>query len=136
MKALTIGVVARAAGVGVETVRFYQREGLISVPPRRQAGYRQYSLEAVGRIRFIRHARGLGFSLREIRELLALQAHPDQACGQVKQRTEAKIEEIDTKLRDLQAMRKVLVGLTTACTGVGRVSQCSILKALEDRQSS
>ncbi|MDK1031917.1 MAG: heavy metal-responsive transcriptional regulator, partial [Planctomycetia bacterium] len=119
MKPLTIGKVAHHAGVGVETIRFYEREGLIEEPPRRQSGYRQYPEEAVSRIRFIRRAKELGFSLKEIKELLSLRASPRARCADVRKRAEAKINDIEQKVRTLQRMKKALVKLTVACSGRG-----------------
>ncbi len=119
MKALTIGAVARRAGVGVETFRFYEREGLIPQPPRRPSGSRQYDAEAVRRIRFIRHAKQLGFSLRQIRELLTLRAHPQTSCAEGKERAEAKIAEVEQKICDLQAIQQALVELSASCAGRG-----------------
>ncbi len=136
MKALTIGTVARQAGVGVETVRFYEREGLIPQPPRRPSGYRQYDDGAVRRIRFIRHAKQLGFSLRQIRELLALRADAQTSCAEVKEQAEAKIAEVEQKIQDLQRIRQALVELTASCAGRGPVSACPILEALEDNTTS
>ncbi len=80
MKPLTIGKVASRAGIGIETIRFYEREGLIAEPPRRESGYRQYPEVAVSRLRFIRHAKELGFSLKEIKELFALRVDPETTC--------------------------------------------------------
>ncbi|MDP6106829.1 MAG: heavy metal-responsive transcriptional regulator [Candidatus Brocadiia bacterium] len=94
---LTIGKVARQSGVGVETVRFYEREGLIEQPPRRPSGYRQYPQEAVLRLCFIRRAKQLGFSLREIKELLALRVGGSTSCSEVRQRAEAKIAVVEEK---------------------------------------
>lgn len=131
MPAMTIGQVARQAGVGVETVRFYERTGLLSVPPRRASGYRQYAQDAVARIQFIKRAKELGFSLKEITELLSLRVDPETTCGEVKQRAEAKIADIDTKLRDLRRMKAALVQLAATCSGQGPTSQCPILDALE-----
>src|SRR5919106_6046 len=105
MGGMTIGQVAKHAGVGVETVRFYERRGLLDAPPRRASGYRQYSPDVVRRIQFIKRAKDLGFSLREICELLSLRVDPDTTCDEVKQRAEAKIADIKTKLRDLRRMQ-------------------------------
>jgi MerR family copper efflux transcriptional regulator len=91
MQALTIGQVARDAGVGVETVRFYEREGLLEQPARRASGYRIYELDAVDRLRFIKQAQRLGFTLREIKELFALKLDPAATRSQVRERAEAKI---------------------------------------------
>ncbi len=132
MKPLTIGKVARHAGVGIETIRFYEREGLIDDPPRRESGYRQYGEEAVSRIRFIRRAKELGFALKEIKELLSLRASPRSRCADVRRRAEVKIKDIAQKVRALQRMKKALVKLTAACSGRGPVTECPILEALED----
>ena len=132
MGTLTIGKVAREAGVGVETVRFYEREKLIEEPPRKPSGYRQYPPATVRRIRFIRRAKALGFTLREIRELLSLRADPDSTCQDVRRRAEAKIADIQDKLRALRRMKKALADLTAACAGRGPVMECPILAALED----
>src|SRR2546428_13493442 len=91
MGTLSIGQVARRAGVGIETVRFYEREGLLEVPPRRASGYRQYSGQVVKRIHFIKRAQKLGFSLKEITELLRLRVDGQTSCEEVKKRTGAKI---------------------------------------------
>ena len=132
MKSMTIGKVAGQAGVGVETVRFYEREGLIEEPPRRQSGYRQYPEKTVFRIRFIRRSRELGFSLKEIRELLSLRASPLSQCADVRRRVEVKIEDIELRVRSLQRMKKALKKLATACSGKGPASECPILDYLED----
>src|ERR671918_2137551 len=97
MGGMTIGQVAKHAGVGVETVRFYERQGLLDAPPRRASGYRQYSQDVIRRIQFIKRAKDLGFALREIRELLSLRVDPNTPCDEVKHRAEAKIADIDTK---------------------------------------
>jgi Cu(I)-responsive transcriptional regulator len=130
MKPLTIGEVARRAGVGVETVRFYERQGLMAEPARKASGYRQYTEEAIERLRSIRRARELGFSLREIAELLALRADPDATAADIKARTLAKVADVEARIRDLQAIRKVLAGLAASCHGKGPVSDCPILQAL------
>lgn len=131
MKPLTIGQVARRAGVGVETIRFYEREGLVDDPPRLASGYRQYPPETVARIRFVRRAKELGFTLKEIKELLSLRASPRSRCADVRQRAEAKIEDMQQKIRDLQKMKKALKQLAAACDGRGPVTECPILEALE-----
>ncbi len=134
METMTIGKVARRAGVGVETVRYYEREGLIAEPPRRASGYRQYTSDAVDRLCFIRRAKELGFSLKEIKELLALSLAPGTTCGEIKGRAEAKVDDIEDRIRGLQRMRRALKKLTAACSGEGSVSECPILDALEDRR--
>lgn len=131
MEGLSIGQIADAAGVGVETVRFYERKGLIEQPPRRSARHRRFSLETVARIRFIRGAQNLGFSLKEIAELLALRIGPDTTEAEVKARAEAKVAEVTAKMHDLQQMRDTLLKLIGACEGTGPVEDCPIMKAFE-----
>src|SRR5262252_4509510 len=134
MDILSIGQVARRAGVGVETVRFYEREGLLEEPPRRASGYRQYSEEAVTRLRFIKRAKQLGFSLKEISELLLLRVDAQTSCDEVKQRTEAKIAEVERKLVELQRMRQALLQVASLCTGQGPSSACPMLDALAQQE--
>jgi len=130
--AMTIGQVARRSGVGVETVRFYERKGLIPAPPRRTSGYRQYPEETVRRIRFIRRAKDLGFSLAEIGDLLSLRLDPAARCEDVRGRALAKIQDIDERLRSLRRMKSTLSKLVTACSKGGSVDGCPILEALEE----
>ena len=129
--ALTIGQVAKGASVGVETVRFYERQGLIAEPPRRASGYRQYPPDVVDRIGFIRRAKALGFSLKEIAELLALRVDPDSTAAAIKTRTAAKIADVTAKISELEQMREALERLHDSCSGTGPVSACPILEALE-----
>ncbi len=134
MQRLTIGKLARAGDVGVETVRFYEKTGLLDEPPRSSSGYRQYPPEAVSRLRFIRRAKAVGFSLSEIKELLELRASRQNA-GSVKAVAEARIAEIDLRLVELREMRRLLERLTAKCNGEAPVSQCAILAALDGTQS-
>ena len=131
MNQITIGQLARKAGVKVETVRYYERRNLISEPPRSESGYRQYSNEDVQRIRFIKRAQGLGFTLHEIEELLALRVDPDTTCADVKVEAEAKIEDIRAKIRALQKMKSVLAELTASCDSRAPTNNCPILESLE-----
>ncbi len=131
MKALTIGKVAKQAGIGVETIRFYERTGLLNEPPRNNSGYRQYPPEAVVKLRFIKKAKQLGFSLQEIGELFNLRRQQDATCGDVRIRAEEKITNIEEKIRDLTRMKDALTNLTCQCSGKGPVSKCPILTALE-----
>lgn len=131
MKRLRIGQVAERAGVGVETVRFYEREGFLPEPPRTAAGYRQYGPDAAPRIRFLQRAQRLGFSLREAAELLDLRAPPG-GCAEVRARAQAKLEEIREKIRDLERIRSALAELVEECSGRGSARECPILDALED----
>ena len=135
MDTLSIGQVARRAGVGVETVRFYEREGLLEEPPRRTSGYRQYSEEVVTRLHFIKRAQKLGFSLKEISELLLLRVDAQTSCEEVKERTEAKIAEVEQKLVELQHMRQALLQVASLCTGQGPSGRCPMLDALNQQET-
>jgi len=135
MEILSIGQVARRAGVGVETVRFYEREGLLEEPPRRASGYRQYSEEVVARLRFIKRAQQLGFSLKEISELLLLRVDAQTSCEEVKGRTEAKIAEVERKMVELQRMRQALLQVHSLCTGQGPTGRCPMLDALNQQET-
>jgi DNA-binding transcriptional MerR regulator/copper chaperone CopZ len=131
MENMTIGLVARQAGVGVETIRFYERRGLIRQPAKPPGtGQRQYAPETVERIRFIRQAQHLGFVLREIQELLSLQANPAADCSEVRGRALVKIEEVNQRIAQLAEIRSALVRLLAACPGSGALGACSILEAL------
>jgi Hg(II)-responsive transcriptional regulator len=135
MDTLSIGQVARRAGVGVERVRFYEREGLLEEPPRRASGYRQYSEQAIKRIHFIKRTQQLGFSLKEITELLLLRVDTQTPCEEVKQHAEAKIAEVERKLIELQHMRQALRKIAALCTGEGPASACPMLDALEQLET-
>ena len=128
---LKTGELAKRAGVNVETLRFYERKGLLPEPPRRESGYREYPEESVTRIRFIKRAQELGFSLDEIRELLALRVKPDTPCAEIKNRAEKKIADIKQKITDLRVIERALNKLTTNCTGRGPLSHCPILENLD-----
>lgn len=132
METLTIGKVARLAGVGIETIRFYEREGLLEPPARRPSGYREYPAQAADRLRFIRHAKELGFSLREIQELLALRLDPRTTCADVRRRARAKLADVEARILALQRIKRALARLTATCRGSGPVAECPILEALED----
>jgi MerR family mercuric resistance operon transcriptional regulator len=131
MQTWTIGKVAREAGIGVETIRFYEREGLLEQPTRRPSGYREYTPEAVARLRFIKQAQRLGFTLREIRELLALKLDPGAMRAQVRAQTVAKMTDIDQRIRELKRMKWALEPLIEACDGHGALEGCPILDAIE-----
>jgi MerR family mercuric resistance operon transcriptional regulator len=131
MSILTIGQVARRTGVGVETLRYYEREGLVEEPPRRESGYRQYPEDVVERIHFIKRAQQLGFSLKEIAELFALRVDPTTPSCEVKYRAEAKLVDIERKIEELLRMKRALEQITHLCTGQGPISACPILDALE-----
>ncbi|VTU01460.1 family transcriptional regulator : MerR family transcriptional regulator OS=Candidatus Entotheonella sp. TSY2 GN=ETSY2_48225 PE=4 SV=1: MerR: MerR-DNA-bind [Gemmataceae bacterium] len=133
MRTISIGKLAKEAGIGVETVRFYERKGLLDAPNRKDSGYRQYDDEAVQRLRFIRRAQQVGFTLKEIQDLLALRDDPDARRADVRDRATGKVADIDAKVRDLLAMRESLVRLLTSCDGDGPASGCPIITALGDK---
>jgi len=127
----TIGKLARASGVGVETVRFYERKGLVKRPPA-QKGYRTYAEEDARRIRFIKRAQELGFTLKQIKGLLELNAAPRSTCADVKRHTDAKLTEVEQKIRDLQQMKRSLRTLSSACGESKKaVANCRILNCFE-----
>ena len=129
---MTIGQIAKQAGVNVQTIRFYERKGLLDEPPRRASGYRQYPEVSVARVRFIRRAKDLGFSLKEIHELLALRIDEESSAVEVKVRAEAKIADIALRISDLERMKEALAELTDCCRGSGAIADCPILEALEE----
>lgn len=131
MDQFTIGKLARQSGVGVETVRFYERRGLIKRPSA-AAGFRKYSEEDARRIRFIKRAQGLGFTLKEIKSFFELNSNPRATCSDVRIHAEAKLEEIEEKIRNLKKMKRSLKNLSEAC-GEGRkaLAQCSVIDCFE-----
>ena len=131
MDVLTIGQLARQARVNRETVRYYERRRLLQRPSRSVTGYRVFSDDALRRLRFIRHAKMLGFSLEEIRELLALRINSIDTCERVRERTQAKIADIERKIEALRRMRRALSGLVTACSRRRKTEECPILSCLE-----
>ena len=128
---MKIGELAEKAGVSIDTVRFYERRGLIAEPQRRESGYRIYTHEYADRIRFIRRAQELGFTLREVEELLSLRVSDAAGCAAVRRQAEEKLQDVEEKIRDLQRVRDVLIELAAACPGSGPVSECPILEAIE-----
>lgn len=131
MGSLTIGALAKRAGVGVETVRFYERRGLVRRPARPRAGYRSYPGDAVARIRFIRNAQALGFTLQEIGALLALRVTAGTSCAAVRSRASAKLADVKRRQADLERIRAALGVLVAACPGRGGLTSCTILEALD-----
>lgn len=131
MRSLTIGKAAQEAGVGVETIRFYERQGLIAQPAK-GSGYRTYPPEVIARIRFIRQAQRIGFSLKEAQELLALRADPQADCADVRARARHKITEVDEKISELLRVRAALEAVVASCPGQGGLGGCTILEALDD----
>jgi Hg(II)-responsive transcriptional regulator len=129
---LTIGQVATAADVNIQTIRYYERRGLFPTPRRTSAGYRQYADDAVARLRFIKHAQELGFSLKEIQELLGLRVRHGGACDVVERKTRQKIDVVQQRIRDLQHMRRTLERLAAACAVRRPTADCPMLEVLED----
>ncbi len=127
---LTIGEVAAAAAVNVQTVRYYERRGILVPTRRTSSGYRQYDGDAVARLQFIRHAQTLGFSLAEIEELLALRIPRASACRSVERRTRDKIDDVERRIRDLQRIKQTLERLAAACRSRRTSDHCPILEAL------
>jgi Zn(II)-responsive transcriptional regulator len=132
MNRLTIGKVAKSAGIGIETVRFYEREGLIQPLARTESNYRLYSNDGIVRLRFIKRAKALGFTLREIKELLFLRVDPDATKSDVKEQIEEKIDDIKKRIRDLKKIQRTLEALDACCDGHGSADDCPILAALEE----
>lgn len=128
--AMTIGQLARAAEVGVETIRFYERQGLIARPVRPGTGYRRYPAQTVERVRFIRRAKDLGFTLKEIQELLSLRVDPSTTCADVRSIARAKIADVERRMAELDRMRRALDRLARRCRGEGPTSECPILDVL------
>ena len=131
MNGLTIGKLAKKAQVSIDTVRFYERLGLIKPPARTPSNYRLYPEDEVRRLRFIKRAKALGFSLNEIKELLALSSDPKATKADVKRMTEAKIRDIRQKIADLTQILHALEHLAGKCDGHGPIVDCPILKAID-----
>ncbi len=129
--ALKIGKVAERGGVNLQTIRYYEREGLLPEPPRLASGYRLFPDDTVRRVRFIKRAQELGFSLNEIQHLLSLRMEEHGDNAKVRAIAQAKLADIDEKIRRLQAMKAVLENLTHRCPGCGPVSECPILESLD-----
>ncbi len=127
---LLVGQVARRAGVNVETLRYYERRGLLRQPPRRPSGYREYTSEDALRVGFIKRAQKLGFTLREIEQLLRLRDDRRASCDVVRSAAQAKVEDIDQKIASLKAMRRALETLVSSCESNRSARECPILEAL------
>lgn len=128
---MRIGEFARRAEVNVQTVRYYERRGLLPEPERSPAGYREYTPKLLERLQFIRRAQELGFTLNEIDDLLALRTDPRTTADQVKARAEAKMEDIDTRIQDLRQIRHALQHLAGQCQGgSGPTGDCPLLEEM------
>lgn len=135
MAGFTIGRVAKAAGVGVETVRYYERQGLIEKPMPRRISHREYSTSVVDRIRFIKRSQELGFTLSEVSELLALADESGASRKRVKELATKKLIAIREKLADLQQMESTLSALVNDCSGKGPLAGCPIIDAITNNHS-
>ena len=131
MNGLTIGRLAKQVSIGIETIRFYERQGLIEPPPRTDSNYRVYPEEEVNRLRFIKRAKNLGFTLSEIKELLFIRHDPHATKADIKNRTLNKIEDVKQKISDLTRIKMSLEHLASSCDGHGPLEECPILEALD-----
>ena len=128
---VTIGEAARQAGVGVETIRFYERKNLLGITVKDASGYRRFGQADLNRIRFIRRAKELGFSLSEVRELLDLRIGAGRTCEDVRKKAESKIDDIEERIQSLVRMNTALRRLAVLCSGEGPAGDCPFLDALE-----
>lgn len=132
--ALKIGEVAERGGVNLQTIRYYEREGLLPEPPRLQSGYRMFPEDTVRRVRFIKRAQDLGFTLSEIKELLSLRIDHERDSREVRTLAQAKIADIEEKIRTLKNMKRALRDLTERCSGCGPSSECPILESIDSEE--
>lgn len=132
---LKIGEIAELGGVNLQTVRYYEREKLLPAPPRLPSGYRVYSTDTVRRVRFIKRAQELGFTLAEIRELLSLRVDESRDSATVRKLALKKIADIEEKMRSLGAMKTALQHLTERCSGRGPASECPILEGIDSEEA-
>lgn len=130
MVAMRIGEVAKRTGIGIETIRFYERQGLLIEPERQSSGYRQFDEAAIARLTFIIRAKGLGFTLSEIKNLLVLWFDPVTTCCEVRQMAEHKIGDIEARIQALQAMKRSLKRLIRQCQKRGTLNDCPLLYGL------
>lgn len=131
-RVLTVSRLADAAGVELSTIRYYERRGLVKPAARRRSGYREYGVDAVRRVRFVRHAQELGFSLDEIAELMALRMDVKGSCADVRRRAQRKVDDISSKIISLNRMRSALEKLIETCSSDAPASECPILEAIDE----
>lgn len=127
---MQIGQLAIRSGVAIDTVRYYERHSILPPPQRLPSGYRRYSEDDIARLRFIRRAKGLGFTLTEIRDLLVLSSHPADDMAGLKATANEKLADVEHKLAELTRIRDGLRTLVDACPGHGTLERCPILAAL------
>lgn len=130
-KPFTIGKLAKEAGVNLQTIRYYERQKLLLPVGRKESGYRVYDTAALKRLKFIRHAKQMGFTLKEIHELLGLRVDPLTDCEKALRRAEAKLKAVEGKIDSLESVRKVLKELIGACKRRRRTERCPILRTME-----
>ena len=135
MSGLMIGQVAQKMGMGIETIRFYERKGLIAEPPRKESGYRQYEPDVLDRLAFIQQAKALGFSLGEIHELMSLRHKGDTSSKDIKMIATARLADINQKIKTLKRMQRALKKLVDQCPGQGSINICPIWEALDTANS-
>jgi DNA-binding transcriptional MerR regulator len=128
----TIGEMGRESGVNPETIRYYERTGLMAVPPRSASGYRRYDDTAVKRLRFIRRGRELGFGIEEIKTLLQLADHPEHPCREADSLARAHLAAVDARIADLIAMRDVLAKLVGCQSHTAE--HCRLIETLDQRE--
>lgn len=127
---MKIGALAKQTGVSVQTIRFYEQEGLVSVSQRTEGNYRLYDTDSLRQLGFIKQCRNLGLTLGEIRELISFQATPEKACEEINRIVDTHVQEVDARIAELTALREKLVGLRTQCNNNRVVKDCGILQAL------
>ncbi|WP_226469473.1 heavy metal-responsive transcriptional regulator [Luteimonas panaciterrae] len=132
---MKIGELAQRVGVGIDTVRYYERQGLLPLPARRDSGYRSFEASDVARLRFVRRAKALGFTLGEIRDLLSLSDHREDDMAGLKATAAEKLAEIEVKIAELGRIRDGLKALVDACPGHGALDRCPILNALVEERT-
>src|SRR5258708_11188263 len=130
---MTVGALAKQAGVKIDTIRYYERHGLLPKPPRTNSGYRTFTPASVERLRFIKQAQALGFTLNEVKQLLALRLSPGVTCTDVRNRAQAKLADIQQRIDSLHAMKRALQQLVSACAADGPASECCFLANLHQR---
>ena len=129
---MKIGELATRAGVPIDTVRYYERQGLLPQPPRQPSGYRSFQASDVVRLRFVTRAKALGFTLQDVRDLLALSSRREDDMGSLKQAAQQKLAGVEAKLAELTRIRDGLRTLVQACPGHGALEACPILHALDE----
>jgi Hg(II)-responsive transcriptional regulator len=134
-KTMTVGRLAKEAGVNLETVRFYERERIMPKPERTAGGHRVYTAEDLERLRFVQRAKSVGFTLREVRTLVSLRdANPDESCEDVMDMAHRKLAEVETKLKELKEMRNALAGFIKACPHQD-LAHCQVMQGLASSQA-